>query len=65
MEEAKEAGHVGSGAEKDTGIITTSDNGISICCLPIIGQIEGHCLLSEAQKSTKYEHIIPLLVAAE
>ena len=65
MEEAKEAGRVGSGAEKDTGIITTSDNGISICCLPIIGQIEGHCLLSEAQKSTKYEHIIPLLVAAE
>ena len=53
------------GKEKDTGMITTSDNGISICCLPIIGQIEGHCLLSEAQKSTKYEHIIPLLVAAE
>jgi len=53
------------GKEKDTGMITTSDNGISICCLPIIGQIEGHYLLSEAQKSTKYEHIIPLLVAAE
>lgn len=34
-------------------------------CIPIIGQIEGHYLLPEGQKATKYEHIIPLLVEIE
>ena len=37
----------------------------SIHCLSIIGQIEGHYLLGEGQKATKYEHIIPLLVSIE
>ncbi|MBQ8566900.1 MAG: ATP-dependent Clp protease proteolytic subunit [Clostridia bacterium] len=36
-----------------------------IYCLNIIGQIEGHYILSSEQKSTKYEHIIPLLVSIE
>ncbi|MBQ9131140.1 MAG: peptidase S14, partial [Clostridia bacterium] len=34
-------------------------------CIPIIGQIEGHYLLPEGQKATKYEQIIPLLVSIE
>ena len=34
-------------------------------CLSIIGQIEGHYLLPEGQKATKYEHIIPELVEIE
>ena len=34
-------------------------------CIPIIGQIEGHYLLPEGQKATKYEQIIPLLVSLE
>ena len=33
--------------------------------LPIIGQIEGHYVLPENQKATKYEHIIPRLVDLE
>ena len=37
----------------------------SIHCLSIIGQIEGHYLLGDGQKATKYEHIIPLLVSIE
>lgn len=37
----------------------------SIYCLTIIGQIEGHTILSPQNKSTKYEHILPLLVAIE
>lgn len=37
----------------------------TIHCLSIIGQIEGHYLLGENQKATKYEHIIPLLAAIE
>lgn len=34
-------------------------------CLSVIGQIEGHYLLDANQKSTKYDHILPLLVALE
>ena len=34
-------------------------------CLNVIGQIEGHYALGENQKATKYEHVIPLLVAVE
>ena len=34
-------------------------------CISIIGQIEGHYLLPEGQKSTKYEQLIPLLVSLE
>ncbi len=36
-----------------------------IHCLTIIGQIEGHALLPENTKSTKYEHVLPLLAAIE
>ena len=36
-----------------------------IHCLTIIGQVEGHQLLPEDNKTTKYEHIMPLLAAAE
>ena len=34
-------------------------------CLSIIGQIEGHYALDQSQKTTKYDHIIPTLVALE
>ncbi len=34
-------------------------------CLTIIGQIEGHFLLPPQAKTTKYEHLIPLLACAE
>lgn len=36
-----------------------------IHCLTVIGQIEGHYVLAEQNKTTKYEHIIPALVAVE
>ena len=36
-----------------------------IHCLTIIGQIEGHQVLPEDTKSTKYEHVLPLLAALE
>ena len=36
-----------------------------IHCLTIIGQIEGHYVLSSQNKTTKYEHIIPVLTAIE
>jgi ATP-dependent protease ClpP protease subunit len=34
-------------------------------CLSIIGQIEGHFVLDQNQKSTKYDHLLPLLVELE
>ena len=39
--------------------------GDGIQVLSIIGQIEGHYAVEQSQKSTKYEHLIPLLVAME
>ena len=36
-----------------------------IQCISIIGQIEGHYILPEGQKATKYEQIIPMLVDIE
>lgn len=46
-----------------SGSVVSREQGVH--CLSIIGQIEGHYLLGEGQKSTKYEHIIPLLVSIE
>jgi len=37
----------------------------NIHCLTIIGQIEGHIVLPPQNKTTKYEHVIPQLVAIE
>ena len=36
-----------------------------ICTLAVIGQIEGHQVLPETVKTTKYEHVLPLLAAIE
>ncbi len=37
----------------------------SIQCLTIVGQIEGHQLLPEDTKATKYEHVLLLIAAVE
>ncbi|MBH5316580.1 ClpP family protease [Paenibacillus sp. GSMTC-2017] len=37
----------------------------NIFCMTIIGQVEGHLILPPQNKTTKYEHIIPQLVATE
>lgn len=36
-----------------------------IHCVSIIGQVEGHQMLGEDSKTTKYEHLMPLLAAME
>ena len=48
-----------------TGSITAMKGRHPIHCLTIIGQIEGHYVLPAQNKSTKYEHVIPQLVAIE
>jgi len=50
---------------KELGKITVSNPRGNIHCLTIIGQIEGHILLPPQNKTTKYEHVIPQLVAIE
>ncbi len=49
----------------DDGSVTVNKNGSFIHCLTIIGQIEGHYSNPPNAKSTKYEHIIPRIVAVE
>ncbi len=40
-------------------------DGDGIRTVTVIGQVEGHYLLSDAQKTTKYEHMLPLFADAE
>ena len=47
------------------GEVVSQNSKHLIHCLNIIGQIEGHYLLPDTNKTTKYEHIIPALVAIE
>ena len=49
---------------KDNTTALEGDGG-GIFCLSIIGQIEGHYALEGGQKATKYDHVIPTLVALE
>lgn len=37
----------------------------SLYCVTVIGQVEGHTVLDGGQKTTKYDHLIPLLVSLE
>lgn len=55
MSEKDEIKELGTSESKESGIHT----------LTIIGQVEGHFSADTNQKSTKYEHLIPLLVALE
>jgi len=47
------------------GSVVTKNARETFHFLSIIGQIEGHTVAGETQKTTKYEHIIPLLAAIE
>lgn len=49
----------------DDGIVPATKGRHAIHCLTVIGTIEGHTLSPDAQKTTKYEHVIPQLVDIE
>ena len=49
----------------DLGAATTKTAEGTIYTLTIIGQIEGHQVLPETVKTTKYEHVLPLLASIE
>lgn len=50
---------------KEFGAITETKGKHNIHCLTVIGQIEGHYILPAQNKTTKYEHVIPQLVAID
>ena len=50
---------------KEMGTVKTKNKRGNIHCLNIIGQIEGHMVVPPQNKTTKYEHVIPQLVAIE
>ena len=54
----------GDAAERSSAV-TIEGKDASIFCLSVIGQVEGHYILPEGQKATKYEHLIPRLVSVE
>jgi Protease subunit of ATP-dependent Clp proteases len=49
----------------EAGVVAKTKGRYPIHCLTIVGQIEGHTESPSGTKSTKYEHVIPLLVAIE
>jgi ATP-dependent protease ClpP protease subunit len=49
----------------DVASVTVEGRRGLVHCLTVIGQIEGHTELSSDTKTTKYEHVIPQLVAIE
>ena len=70
MSEEIEENEIDEGENKkesafESGSITVMKDGHFIHCLTIIGQIEGHIILPSQNKTTKYEHVIPQLVAIE
>ena len=50
---------------EDSGSVLAERDGSVIHCLTIVGQIEGHYILPQNNKTTKYEHVIPLLVSID
>jgi ATP-dependent protease ClpP protease subunit len=52
-------------AIKELGVEKVPQAKSNIHCIPIIGQVEGHILLPPQNKATKYEHIIPQILAVE
>lgn len=50
---------------KELGQIRIPEPAENIYCLTVVGQIEGHQILPAQSKATKYEHVIPQLVAVE
>ena len=44
--------------------VVTNDHG-TVHCLTVIGQIEGHGQAPSGTKTTKYEHVLPLLASIE
>ena len=49
----------------DMGSSVVKNRHGTVHCLTIVGQVEGHMVLPNNTKSTKYEHVLPLLASLE
>ena len=49
----------------ELGTTSVPQKSAEIHCITIVGQVEGHQILSEDTKTTKYEHVLPMLAAIE
>ena len=61
----EETGEPPEPREDDNVIVGIREGDRLFCCMTVIGQIEGHYILSPQNKTTKYEHVIPRLVGVE
>ena len=52
-------------SKEEVQTVTGEVSGMEFSCVPIIGQIEGHYAQEGGIKATKYDHLIPLLVALD
>ena len=50
---------------EDMGSVYRTRGAHAIHCLTVIGQVEGHVEAPQGQKTTKYEHVLPLLAGIE
>ena len=64
-EENDESGKDGAQQIVDFGSALTKTPHGSVYCMTIIGQIEGHNTAASGAKTTKYEHVLPLLAKLE
>ena len=62
-EEPREGGELRQIVEMGSSVVTNRHG--TVHCLTIIGQIEGHMVLPNNTKTTKYEHVLPLLASVE
>ena len=63
--EKKDDGKDAAQSILDFGSAMTRTPHGNVYCLSIIGQIEGHTTASNNAKTTKYEHVLPLLAKLE
>ena len=64
-DQGSESGNSERRRQSESGGVTLEGRRGLVHCLTVIGQIEGHTELSADTKTTKYEHVIPQLVAVE
>ncbi len=71
MEEHTSPAQPGEEKENETGDIVDFGSAMTrtphgnVYCMTIIGQIEGHSAAASGAKTTKYEHVLPLLAKLE
>ena len=71
MEEYTSPAQPGEEKETETGDIVDFGSAMTrtphgnVYCMTIIGQIEGHSAAAAGAKTTKYEHVLPLLAKLE